>query len=291
MVKKIVKFIPVIFMLLVNSVIFANKLPSRVIKEINTVEKRLGASVGVAVYDTKSNIISEYNGDKKFPLMSTFKTLAAANILYKTDQGLLSLDKKVDVHEDEILSYAPVTKEFIGRTMALDEVCSAAMLMSDNTAANIMLRNLGGPQELTKFLREIGDTATRIDRMEPELNEALKGDERDTTTPKAIVVTLDKLLYGKVLSDTLKEQLKKWMMDNKVADNLLRSVLPKGFLIADRSGAGGYGSRGITAVVWSEDNTPIIISIYLTQTDATFAERNEAIVQIGDVIFNEYLKN
>ncbi|GLI57599.1 hypothetical protein PM10SUCC1_31130 [Propionigenium maris DSM 9537] len=204
---------------------------------------------------------------------------------------MLSLDKKVDVHEDEILSYAPVTKEFVGRTIALDEVCSAAMLMSDNTAANIMLRNLGGPQELTKFLREIGDTTTRIDRVEPELNEALKGDERDTTTPKAIVVTLDKLLYGKVLSDTSKEQLKKWMMDNKIADNLLRSVLPKGYLIADRSGAGGYGSRSITAVVWSEDDTPIIISIYLTQTDATFAERNEAIVQIGDVIFNEYLNN
>ncbi|GLI57600.1 hypothetical protein PM10SUCC1_31140 [Propionigenium maris DSM 9537] len=85
MVKKIVKFIPVVFMLLLNSVILANKLPSTVIKEINTVEKRLGASVGVAVYDTESNIISEYNGDKRFPLMSTFKTLAAANILYKTD--------------------------------------------------------------------------------------------------------------------------------------------------------------------------------------------------------------
>ncbi|WP_084140902.1 class A beta-lactamase [Psychrilyobacter atlanticus] len=291
MIKKIVKFIPVVCMLLVNSITFANKLPNVVIKEITAVEKRLGANVGVAVYDTKDHRISEYNGDKRFPLMSTFKTLAAANILYKTDQRLLSLEKKISIHEDEILSYAPVTKEFVGETMKLNEVCSAAMSMSDNTAANIMLENLGGPQELTKFLREIGDTTTRIDRIEPELNEALKGDERDTTTPKAIVKTLNKLLYGKVLSNTSKEQLKKWMMDNKVADNLFRAVLPKKYLIADRSGAGGYGSRGITAVVWSEDRTPIIISVYLTQTDATFVERNEAIVQIGDVIFNEYLKN
>lgn len=290
MARKILKIIPLAIMLLVNSITFTNELPNTVIKEIKAVEKKLNASIGVAVYDTKSDMITEYNGDERFPLMSTFKTLAAANVLYKVDQGALSLDKNITIHKNDILSYAPVTKESIGTVMTLKEVTSAAMLMSDNTAANIMLNNLGGPKGLTKFLREIGDTTTRVDRMEPELNEALKGDKRDTTTPKAIVKTLDELLYGSILSNTSRVQLKKWMMDNKVADNLLRSVLPKGYLIADRSGAGGYGSRGITAVVWSKENMPIIISIYLKQTDATFDDRNKAIVQIGDTIFREYLK-
>lgn len=160
--------------------------------------------------------------------------------------------------------------------------------MSDNTAANIVLSGIKGPLSLTRFMRSIGDKVTRLDRIEPDLNEAVDGDKRDTTTPNAIVKSLETLLFGDVLSQSSKNQLKQWMMDNKVTGSLLRSVLPENWSIADRSGAGGYGSRGITAVVWSDKRTPIIISIYLTQTDASFAQRNKAIADIGKEIFTVY---
>jgi len=290
MLKERLKLIPIALILLTNSITFSAELPTAIIKEMKTAEKSLDANVGVAVYNTKTNRISEYNGNKRVPLMSTFKTLAAGNILYLEDQGLVSLDKEIEIKEEDILSYAPGTKEFVGQTMTLGEINAAAMIVSDNTAANLMLDVIGGPQEFTDFLIETGDTTTRLDRIEPELNEALEGDERDTTTPVAIALTLDKLLYGNILTDSSKVQLKQWMIDNKVADNLLRSVLPEGYQIADRSGAGGYGSRGITAVVWSEDKEPIIISIFLTQTRASFDERNQAITRIGNAIFDEYLK-
>lgn len=163
------------------------------------------------------------------------------------------------------------------------------MIMSDNTAANIVLENTGGPQALTFFMRSIGDQYTRLDRTEPELNEAAQGDIRDTTTPEQMVKTLNMLLFGNILSDESKNKLKDWMIKNKVADSLLRSVLPPGWNIADRSGSGGNGSRGITAVVWSDSRPPLIISIYMTQSNASFNERNKAVAEIGNEIFSFYL--
>ena len=162
------------------------------------------------------------------------------------------------------------------------------MIMSDNTATNIVLTGIKGPKALTQFMRSIGDEVTRLDRIEPDLNEALDGDERDTTTPNAMVKSLHTLLFGDLLSENSKAQLKQWMIDNKVTSSLLRSVLPENWSIADRSGAGGNGSRGITAIVWSDKRTPLIISIYLTQTDAPFALRNKSIAAIGKEIFNVY---
>ena len=172
--------------------------------------------------------------------------------------------------------------------MSLKEACSATMITSDNTAANLVLTGIKGPEALTQFMRSIGDDDTRLDRIEPDLNEAIDGDKRDTTTANAMVKSLHTLLFGDVLSKVSKAQLKQWMIDNKVTGSLLRSVLPEKWSIADRSGSGGYGSRGITAVVWSDKRTPLIISIYLTQTDASFAQRNKAIAEIGKEIFIVY---
>jgi len=194
----------------------------------------------------------------------------------------------VVIKESSLIAWSPVTEKHIGEKMNLKQACSAAMLMSDNTATNIVLTGIKGPKSLTEFMRDIGDNVTRLDRIEPDLNEAIDGDVRDTTTPNAMVKSLHQLFFGDVLSQASKRQLKQWMIDNKVTGRLLRSVLPKNWLIADRSGSGGFGSRGITAVVWSEQRAPIIISIYLTQTDASFAQRNKAIADIGKEIFSVY---
>jgi len=159
---------------------------------------------------------------------------------------------------------------------------------SDNTAANIVLQHIAGPAGVTEFLRATGDDMTRLDRIEPELNEAKAGDPRDTTTPNAMVRTLNKILLGNVLTEKASLQLKTWMEKNTVSDKLLRSVLPQGWMIADRTGAGENGSRGITALVWNTTRKPIIISIYLTQTDLSFADRNRVVSEIGAMIFKAY---
>ncbi|WGO83627.1 serine hydrolase [Arsenophonus apicola] len=145
---------------------------------------------------------------------------------------------------------------------------------------------MGGPTNFTRFLRRIGDSITRLDRFEPELNSAIPGDMRDTTTPVAVSQTLQKLVLGNVLQPSSRQQLRQWMEDDKVANALLRSVLPAKWKIADKTGAGDYGSRSIISLVWPENRQPLIVSIYITQTKATLTQSNEAIARIGKAIFS-----
>lgn len=257
--------------------------------KVQSIEKRLDARVGVSLYDvaTKKELWS-YKGSSRFPLMSTFKTLACAKLLYDVQKKRRSLDFSVFIRSTSLLPWSPVTKNYVGKKFSLKQACQAMMVMSDNTAANIVLKKIGGPKNLTKFMRLIDDNVTRLDRFEPELGEAIKGDVRDTTTPNAMAKSLYVLFFSNLLSSSSKRQLKRWMMDNKVSDNLFRLALPKGWKIADRSGAGGYGSRGITAIVWSKTKTPMIICVYMTQTKAPLAQRDKAIMEIGKEIFTLY---
>lgn len=276
--------------LVINICLVFNAHANTIIKKIEETERKLDARIGVSIYDVTDNKLWNYNGDTSFPLMSTFKTLACAKLLADVEKGLQSFDTSAVITTNSIIAWSPITEKLIGEHFSLKQACSAAMIMSDNTATNIVLTGIKGPEALTQFMRSIGDEFTRLDRIEPDLNEALDGDKRDTTTPNAMVKSLHTLLFGDVLSQASKFQLKQWMIDNKVTGSLLRSVLPENWSIADRSGAGGYGSRGITAVVWSNKRSPIIISIYLTQTDASFARRNKAIADIGKEIFTVYSK-
>ena len=258
------------------------------IKKVKATETQLEARIGVSIYDATRNHLWHYNGDTRFPLMSTFKTLACAKLLADVERGLQPFDTSSVITTNAIISWSPITEQLVGESISLIQACAAAMTMSDNTAANIVLTGINGPKALTQFMRSIGDDVTRLDRVEPDLNQALNDDIRDTTTPNAIVKSLHLLLFGNVLSENSKALLKQWMVDNKVADSLFRSVLPESWSIADRSGAGGSGSRGITAMVWSDERPPLMISIYITQTGAPLALRDKAIADIGEAIFNVY---
>ncbi|MGI9280766.1 MAG: class A beta-lactamase [Endozoicomonas sp.] len=254
-------------------------------EKVIALEKRLDARIGVSIYEVSTKKGWSYKGNQRFPLMSTFKTLACAKLMNDADNNKLSLNSATTVTKEMLVTYSPVTAKQVGKNISLEKACEATMLTSDNTAANIVLEHIGGPSELTNFLRSTGDSVSRLDRIETKLNEGKPGDLRDTTTPEAIVQTLNQLVFGNVLSEPSKNQLKQWMIENQVADGLLRSVLPDGWSIADRTGAGGYGSRGIAAIVWPEYKPPFIVSIYITETDSSFDARNSAIAEIGELIF------
>ncbi len=160
--------------------------------------------------------------------------------------------------------------------------------MNDNTAANLVLDGIGGPMAVTLFLRNIGDDTTRLDRTEPIVNDVQPGDLRDTTTPNTIVDTLETLFEGEVLSYESRLQLKIWMQDSKVSNALMRSVLPQGWSIADRSGLGEHGSRALNAVIWKENHKPVYISIYITETELSLQARDQLIAQISQLILEPY---
>ncbi len=255
---------------------------------IKSIEKKTSAQIGVAILDLRSQELWQYNGNKPFPMMSTVKTLLCAKLLNDIAKGDVVETDSIKVEDADLVTWSPVTEKLLGQTISLTEACQAAMEMSDNTATNLVLKQLGGPMAITAFLRNLGDQSTRLDRFEPELNEAQPGDLRDTTTPVAMVNTTRKLLMESVLPVDSQKQLESWLIGNKVADTLLRSILPDGWFIADRSGAGGHGSRGIVAVLGPKREEPFfIIAIYLTQSSLNLEERNKIIVEIGQEIFKE----
>ena len=286
---KFLNNIVVILSLLIPSITFALNIQfTPVEKEIESIEESLSAQVGVTILSVETGDSWDYKGGETFPLTSTFKTIACAKLLHDYDKKSIDIENTVKVKEIDLMEYSPVMKKYVDQEITLRQACQATMYMSDNTAANIIIKSVGGTQRITNFLRDIGDKNTRLDRLEPDLNEGLLNDPRDSTTPNAISNTLNKLLFSSILSDSSKNQLKEWMIKNQVTGNLLRSVLPDKWRIADRSGAGGFGARSITALVWAQNQSPIIISIYIAQTESSIDERNQAIVKIGKAIFDSY---
>ena len=248
-------------------------------------EKRLDARIGLAVYDYQSGRRWEYNANDRFPITSTFKALACAAVLARVDAGAEDLERVVIVRASDLVPYAPVTERRLGEPgMTLHELCDATMSTSDNVAANLILRSLGGPEGLTGFARRIGDSVTRLDRWETGLNEARPGDLQDTTTPNAMLQNLQRLLFGDVLSTDSRRQLEDWLEGNKVGGPLIRAGLPDDWRIGDRTGAGGYGSRSIIAVIWPPGQRPVLVALYITETRASLDERNAAIAVIAGAL-------
>ncbi|WP_431689509.1 class A beta-lactamase [Hahella sp. NBU794] len=272
-------------LLIFSGVSAAADKPVQLEKVFAKLEDRLGARMGVMVLDTQTGRTWEQRGQERFPLCSTFKVLACAALLAKVDAGEENLARRVQIQARDIVTYSPVTKNRIGgEGMTLGELCQAAMTKSDNTAANLVLKAVGGPPKLTEYLRGLGDEITRLDRWETELNEATPGDPRDTTSPAAMTSTLRKLFLNSPLSPASRQQLTAWFLANETGDAKLRAGLPQDWRIGDRTGGGAYGSTNDVAVIWPQGREPLIVTVYITETEATFDDRNKAIADVGRAV-------
>ncbi|QDA35875.1 class A beta-lactamase (plasmid) [Paracoccus liaowanqingii] len=249
------------------------------------IEADLGGRVGVSLRQPGGSDATGYREDERFPLSSTFKVPLCGTILTLVDAGEDQLDRRVGYSPGDLVTYSPVTETRDAMTVA--ELCEATITLSDNTAANLLLDRLGGPEDFTQYLRAIGDDTTRLDRWETDLNEAVPGDPRDTSTPAAMTATLETLLFGPVLSVASQQQLEAWMRADQVADDLIRASLPEGWVIGDKTGAGGYGSRSIIAVIRPPQGDPWLTAVYLTGNEADMPTRNRAIARIGAALVSE----
>ncbi|PYI75486.1 MAG: class A beta-lactamase, partial [Verrucomicrobia bacterium] len=188
---------------------------------VATIEARTGGRIGVAALDTASSKHLDCRSEERFPMCSTFKFLAAAAVLKRVDEKQEKLDRFVPYDAKDILEYAPVTKIHLKEGgMTLGALCAAAIEQSDNTAGNLLLDAIGGPIGLTNFARTIGDKVTRLDRKEPELNSAIADDERDTTTPAAMLADMLQLLLGNTLSPSSRHQLEQWLQANETGASM-----------------------------------------------------------------------
>ncbi len=254
---------------------------------VSSWEERLNARIGVLVRETNSDWSISHRETERFPMSSTFKSLLCGAVLSRVDANKEDLSNKVTFAKKDLVSYSPVTKDHVKHGMNVGALCEATITISDNTAANLLLKRIDGPKGLTGFLRKMGDATTRLDRWETELNEGKPGDARDTTSPVAILQSLEKLVYGNVLKQQSAAQLRQWMIDDKVADALIRTHLPSGWTIGDKTGAGGNGSRGIIAFIERPDGKRYLTAIYMTENKADFPTRNKVVSDIGRAVIAE----
>lgn len=248
------------------------------------IEADSGGRLGVAVLDTANGASAGHRADERFPMCSTFKLLAASAVLARVDAGKEQLTRMVRIEPKDLLSYAPITKQHVGQEMSIAALCEAAVTLSDNTAANLMLASLGGPSAITAFARSLGDQFTRLDRIEPDLNESTPGDVRDTTTPAAMAGDIKLLATGSHLSAASRDQLIAWLVGCKTGNARLRAGLPKSWRVGDKTGSGDHGSSNDVAVVWPEGRPPLIVTSYLTQTDVAPEKRSATLAAVGRAV-------
>ncbi len=231
---------------------------------LDVLEKRSGGRLGVAAFDTGNGRQLRHRGDERFPLCSTFKFVAVAAVLQRVDRGQEHLDRWIEFGPDDVLEYAPVSKQHVGAGgMMLADVCSAAVEWSDNTAANLLFGILGGPEGLTGFVRALGDDITRIDEIEPALNVVKPGEVHDTTTPSAMTGLLRAVLLGQVLSPDSRARLQEWMLDAKVGEHRVPAGLPAGWRIAHKTGTWDDQTNDV-GLIWPPKRAPIAFAVYYT---------------------------
>lgn len=250
-------------------------------------EGKHDARIGFVLRDMTSDWQISQRGDERFPMSSTFKPLLCAAVLARSDSGDEDMERHLTYQTSDLVSYSPVTELYVDTGMTLNALCEATITISDNTAANLLLETIDGPAGLTRFLRGIGDPVTRLDRWETTLNSAEPGNVQDTTTPTAILDTVETLLWGDVLSPTSVAQLRQWMIDDQVADALIRSHLPAGWRIGDKTGGGAHGTRGIIAFIEPDNGGRYLAAIYVTENDTDFPTRNAIIADIGAAMIAE----
>ena len=238
-------------------------------------EKEYDAKLGIYALDTGTNQTVSYRSDDRFAFASTSKSLAAGALLRQN--SIEALDERITYTREDLSNYNPITEKHVDTGMTLKELADASVRYSDSTAHNLILKKLGGPSAFEKILSEIGDTVTNSERFEPELNEVNPGETHDTSTPKAIAKTLQSFTLGTVLPSEKRELLVDWMKRNTTGDKLIRAGVPKGWEVADKTGAGSYGTRNDIAIIWPPNKKPIVLAI-LSNHDKEDAKYDDKLI-------------
>jgi beta-lactamase class A len=252
---------------------------------VAAIQSRVGGRIGAYVLDTQSQLELAFNARERFAMCSTFKLMLVAAILKRVEAGTLSLEQRLPVRQQDMVPYAPITSAHIAEgSMSVRDLCAAAVMVSDNAAANILLAPLGGPAALTEFMRGIGDGVTRLDRTEVELNTNLPGDPRDTTTPQSMTGSMEKVLVGEVLASPSRLQLIAWMQQSTTGLQRLRAGVPADWKAGDKTGNGRNGAGNDLMIAFPPGRSAVIAAVYMSESRQPVTALDEAHAEIGRLL-------
>jgi len=260
-------------------------------RSLKALQKRIGGRLGVHVLDSQSGRRFGIDEKARFAMASTFKLPLAAALLWQVDHGAFTLERSLPIDKKDLLANSPAVEARLAAgssVMTLRELCAAIVSQSDNAAANLLLAGIGGPRALTKFFHDsVGDSVTRFDRTEPELNRNAPGDPRDTTSARAMVDSLLRLLTQDVLSLPSRALLIDWMTASRTGLDRVRAGLPRGWQAGDKTGTGENGAVNDLVVAYPPGRRPIFVAVYMSESKLATAELAAAHAEIGRLVADE----
>lgn len=254
--------------------------------ELVNLEKSSGGRLGVYALNFADGTQVCHRADERFPLCSTFKVILVSAILNRSRYTAGLMQQRVHYIQSDLVNYSPISEKHIDNGMTVSELCAAAIQYSDNTAANQLIKILGGPFSVTAFARSIGNKEFHLDRLETELNTAIPGDLRDTVTPAAMGYSLERLALGNALSTSDRKQLNQWLLGNTTGAKRIRAAVPADWQVGDKTGSGDYGTANDIALLWPPGHKPIILAIYHTQKVADAKWRDEVIAATARTVIS-----
>ncbi|NBM88183.1 class A beta-lactamase [Proteus sp. G2661] len=273
--------------LLASATLWANT-NNTIEAQLSELEKYNQGRLGVALINTEDNSQITYRGEERFAMASTSKVMAVAAVLKESEKQAGLLDKNIAIKKSDLVAYSPITEKHLVTGMSLAQLSAATLQYSDNTAMNKILDYLGGPSSVTQFARSINDVTYRLDRKEPELNTAIHGDPRDTTSPIAMAKSLQALTLGDALGQSQRQQLVTWLKGNTTGDHSIKAGLPKHWIVGDKTGSGDYGTTNDIAVIWPENHAPLILVVYFTQQEKDAKHRKDIIAKATEIVTKEF---
>ena len=253
-------------------------------------EKSSGARIGVGAIDTGSGRTIFYRESERFIMCSSFKLSLAAAVLARADRGEEQLERVVHYQQNELLDVSPATSKNLATGMSVEALCEAAVIYSDNTAANLLMAIVGGPAGVTKFWRSLGDETSHLDRTEPALN--IPDGDKDTTTPVAMLGNLKTMLLGDALKLSSRQKLAEWMSANTTGDLMLRAGLPKNWKVGDKTGR--YASSATSnaaidlAIATPPGGKPVLITAFTMNGNGDDTAHQALVADIGRIIASEF---
>lgn len=251
-------------------------------------EASSGGRLGVFAVNTADGVQLRHRADERFAMCSTFKVIAASAVLERSAREAGLLQRRVHYTASDLASYSPITSKQLQDGMTMAQLCAAALRYSDNTAANLLMKMLGGPAAVTAFARTLGDSDFHLDRWEPELNSAIPGDPRDTSTPAAMAQSLARLVLGDTLGAAEREQLIGWMRGNTTGDQRIRAAVPTDWRVADKTGSGDYGATNDIAVLWPPEKPPIVLALYFAQDRQDAQARSDVLAAAAGIVVRSF---
>jgi beta-lactamase class A len=256
---------------------------------LEALEAQSSGRLGVFALETGSRAEIAWRADERFAMCSTFKWVLAAAVLARVDAGALDPESTLAIRTADILPTSPVTERRVSAGgMSIIDLCAATVMVSDNAAANLLLRRIGGPAAVTAFVRTMGDRITRLDREELALNSNLQGDPRDTTSPRAMAATLRRVLLEPGLSTASQERIIDWMVRSPTGSARLRAGLPRAWRVADKTGTGRRGATNDVGIVWPPGRAPIVIAAYFTDSARSQEDRNAVLAAVGRIVADQF---